>query len=292
MESRKIANYSAALDGLSLEIGVHDLKALANHSDVLADDSQVYVNAVAGAGTDARVKTAEQLSQLGYRPVAHIAARRMVSADALDDYLGRLVKRAGVEDVLVIGGDIAKPLGPFESALDVIESGVLTTHGIKRIGVAGYPDGHPGVAQSVLRDALEGKIAACRIAGIEPYIVTQFSFQAASIITWCHAFHARHPTIAVHAGIPGPAKLATLMRFAKICGVQSSAKKLLANKKVGLDLLRGTAPWEQLDGIGAYKLETGLALTTHIFTFGGLEEVTKWLDDVRAGDNGTDVFRI
>jgi methylenetetrahydrofolate reductase (NADPH) len=96
----------------------------------------------------------------------------------------------------------------------------------------------------------------------------------------------------IHAGIPGPAKIATLMRFAKICGVQSSAKKLLANKKIGLDLLRGAVPTDQLEAIGRYRLETGKTVFPHVFTFGGLQELVRWLEQIRAGGNGTSTVKI
>ena len=121
--------------------------------------------------------------------------------------------------------------------------------------------------------------------------MTQFSFQAISIVAWCRELHTRHSELAIHAGIPGPAKLATLLRFAKICGVQSSAKKLLKNKQVGIDLLRGAAPWEQVEAIGQYRLETGRRISTHIFTFGGVQEVASWLQQVRRGESGKNVIK-
>ena len=286
------SSLAVALDDMSLEIGVHDLDALAKHPDLLPAKSRVYVNAVAGEGAEARVEAATRLRKFGYQPVPHIAARRMPSTDALEYYLQQLSTRAGVNEVLVIGGDIGQPLGPYESALQVIQSGLLTKYSITRVGIAGYPDGHPGIGDDVLGQTLDEKLDACRKVNIEPYVVTQFSFQADSIINWCRGLHARHADISIHAGIPGPAKLATLMRFAKICGVQSSAKKLLKNKKIGLDLLRGAAPWEQIEAIGQYQLETGLPVSTHIFTFGGLNEVVKWLGQVRSGGNGRNDLRI
>jgi methylenetetrahydrofolate reductase (NADPH) len=292
MPGQAESRLSAALDGMSLEVGVQDLESLAKHSDLVPRDGRVYVNAVAGAGAEARIQTAERLRELGYRPVPHIAARRMAAPDALNFYLSQLSARAGVTEALVIGGDVEEPLGPYSSALEVIQSGLLQEHGINRVGIAGYPDGHPAIGDAALEQALEDKLDACRKSDIKPYVVTQFSFQAESIINWCREMQTRHADLAIHAGIPGPARLATLMRFAKICGVQSSAKKLLKNKKVGLDLLRGAAPWEQLEAIGQYRLETGLPVTTHIFTFGGLREVVDWLTRVRSGGNGTNDLRI
>jgi methylenetetrahydrofolate reductase (NADPH) len=216
----------------------------------------------------------------------------MRTAQELDNYLGSLVERAGVSEILVIGGDLAEPRGPYASALDVISSGVPAKHGIRRIGIAGYPDGHPNIDSTVLRQALAAKLAACRTAAIDPYIVTQFSFQAESIINWCCAIHEEHPGLPIHAGIPGPAKLRTLLRYARICGVQSSAKKLLAQKKIGFELLRRAAPWGQMEAIGQYRLETGRPLSAHVFTFGGISETVSWLQKVRTdGSRNSGVVR-
>ena len=288
-DSERTDPFTIALQGFSLEIGVHDLEALEKNRRLLPTGGRIYVNAVAGENPEARITTAAQLTANGYQPVPHIAARRMRTAEELDDYLAGFVQRASVGEILVIGGDVTEPLGPYGDALDVITSGLPAKHGIKRIGIAGYPDGHPDIETTVLNRALEAKLAVCRTAAIDPYIVTQFSFQAESIIDWCRAIHDRHPDLPIHAGIPGPAKLGTLLRFARICGVQSSMKKLLANKKTGLELLRRAAPWEQLEAIGQYRLETGRPLSAHLFTFGGLTEAVSWLQQVRTGGRGNAV---
>jgi len=255
-----------ALRELSLEIGVHDLQALKQHSHLLPAGGRVYINAVAGEGTAARINAAEQIRTAGFRPIPHIAARRMQSEQALDDYLAGFVERAGVNEILLIGGDLPESLGPYASALDVIESGLPAKHGIRRIGVAGYPDGHPDIS-----------------AAVDTYIVTQFSFQATAIIDWCRATHDKYPGLPIHAGIPGPAKLGTLLRYARICGVQTSARKLQANKNLAFELLRRAAPWEQFEAIGQYRMDTGQPLSAHLFTFGGLKETTSWLQQAAKG---------
>ncbi len=272
-----------ALTELSLEIGVHDLEALQQHSHLLPAGGRVYLNAVAGEGTAARIRAAEQIRTAGFRPVPHIAARRMQSEQELDDYLTGFVERAGVNEILLIGGDLSDSPGPYASALDVIQSGLPTKHGIRRIGIAGYPDGHPDLSAAVLNQAMQEKLAACKSAAIDPYIVMQFSFQATAIIDWCRATHEKYPGLPVHAGIPGPAKLGTLLRYARICGVQNSARKLQANKNLAFELLRRAAPWEQLEAIGQYRLDTGQPLSAHMFTFGGLKETISWLQQAAKG---------
>ena len=284
--------FVVGLEGMSLEIGVHDLDALDRNRHQLPENGRVYVNAVAGEGAEARIKIAVQLRDFGFQPVPHIAARRMQSAKELDDYLAAFVERAGVREILVIGGDLDKPLGPYDSALDVIESRLPAKHGIGRIGIAGYPDGHPFIDDAVLGVALEAKLQACSATGIDSYVVTQFSFQAESIIDWCSAAQAKRPELHIHAGIPGPAKFGTLLRFAKICGVQSSVRKLMANKTMGLDLLRRAAPWKQIEAIGRYRIDTGQPLSAHLFTFGGVTESVSWLQQVRSNGEkcGDDVL--
>ena len=37
------------------------------------------------------------------------------------------------------------PAGPFRSALEVIETGLLPSRGITEVGIAGYPEGHPRI---------------------------------------------------------------------------------------------------------------------------------------------------
>jgi methylenetetrahydrofolate reductase (NADPH) len=278
---------AAALRNLSLEIGVHDLAALQQYGHLLAAGGRVYVNAVAGEGTAARIKAAEQIKAAGFRPVPHIAARRMQSEQALDEYLAGFVERAGVNEILLIGGDLSESLGPYDSALDVIESGLPAKHGITRIGIAGYPDGHAAIDAAVLHQTMQEKLAACKSAAIDPYVVTQFSFQATTIIDWCRATHEKFAGLPIHAGIPGPAKLGTLLRYARICGVQTSVRKLQANKNLAFELLRRAAPWEQLAAIGQYRLDTGQPLSAHLFTFGGLEETTSWLQKAAKGKKDT-----
>ena len=278
----------SALERISLEIGVHDLEALDRNRHLLPENGRIYVNAVAGEGAEARIGIAAQLKDYGFQPVPHIAARRMRSAEELENYLAGFAERADVREVLVIGGDLDETLGPYDSALEVITSGLPTKHGIERIGVAGYPDGHPFIDEAALGSALEAKLEACGASGIDSYVVTQFSFQADSIIDWCRAVHEKHPELHIHAGIPGPAKFGTLLRFAKICGVQSSIKKLMANKTMGLELLRRAAPWKQIEAIGRYRIETGRPLSAHLFTFGGVTESANWLQQVRSGTDGRD----
>ena len=79
-------------------------------------------------------------------PVPHLSARSFTGLDELDAYLAT-AREIGVHSVLLIGGDISAPRGPFSQATDVLDSGVLANNGIKSVGFGAYPAGHPWLAR-------------------------------------------------------------------------------------------------------------------------------------------------
>ena len=49
------------------------------------------------------------------------------------------------DTVLLVAGDSDAAAGPFSSSLQVLETGVFEACGIRSVGVAGYPEGHPRI---------------------------------------------------------------------------------------------------------------------------------------------------
>src|SRR2546430_7385704 len=89
------------------------------------------------------VETAAALRRAGFNPVPHIAAREMHSCEALGDFLARARGEADVTRILLIAGDVAAAKGPFKSSFDAAASGLIETHGIQSLSIAGHPEGHP-----------------------------------------------------------------------------------------------------------------------------------------------------
>ena len=123
----------------------------------------------------------------GLEPVPHLAVRNFANADALARFLDRLTGEAGVRRLLVIAGDRAEPAGPFHGALEAIDSGLIARHGIAAIGISGYPDGHPRIADHELDRLLAAKLEAAAQTGLKVEIVTQFCLDAAPILAWVRA---------------------------------------------------------------------------------------------------------
>ncbi len=123
---------------------------------VLARGTQIYVSAVPNRPAEESISAAVRLRAAGFEPVPHIAVRNFASADALDDFLARLQGEAEVRRALVIAGDRSE-CGPFKRAHDAIDCGVFRRRGIRSIGIAGYPDGHPRIGPDELRPRAGGE---------------------------------------------------------------------------------------------------------------------------------------
>ena len=44
-------------------------------------------------------------------------------------------------------GGAPQPVGRYDSAIQILETGVFEANGIKRIGIAGHPEGNPDITK-------------------------------------------------------------------------------------------------------------------------------------------------
>ena len=211
------------VDGYSLEMTAKELDGLREAAPLIRPGTQVAVTFLPGEEMEQRVAAAKLVRELGFEPIVHLSARRLTSAEELDNYLSRITTEAGVKRVFLIAGDPPEPEGPFEDSLQVIESGLLEKHGIAIAGVGGHPEGHPNVSKADLWVWMERKIAALRTRGIVPLVVTQFAFDDDAIVEWVGEMRARGIDVPVRLGVPGPAGIKRLLGFAARCGVGASA---------------------------------------------------------------------
>src|SRR5215472_9137083 len=156
LESER-ASISAFLAGASLELSSRNPQEIDACAGILEPGTAVYISFPPGQTYHGTVALAARLARAGFRPVPHVAARRIASREALNDYLARAAGEAGVDSALVIGGDSDRAVGAFDSSLALLETGLFQRHGIVRIGVAGYPEGHPRISPAALEAALTAK---------------------------------------------------------------------------------------------------------------------------------------
>lgn len=269
---------AALLRDFTTEITVREKKSLDAAGALLSPGAEVFVAALPKDKTEQLIAATGQLHRAGLKPTPHIVARNIADHAELDDLLGRLARESGVEQALVLGGDRDHPKGAFTSSRQVIESGLLQKHGIRRIFIGCYPEGHPRIADSVLDFERAAKISAAQAGGLEVELVSQFCFEAAPIIAFAERLRTQGVTAPFRVGVAGPADRATLIKYALICGVGPSLRALKERQELARNVLMGETPSQLLSDIArvaAERPELGIA-GVHFFTFGALDKTAAW----------------
>ncbi len=285
-----ISRIVALMDDFSLEAtrpSDADIAALT----ALGRGTRVYISAVPNRLAQEAIAAAVRLRAAGFEPVPHVAVRNFAGVAALDEFLARLNGEADVRCALVIAGDRAE-CGAFRCAGEAIDSGVLHRRGIRMIGIAGYPEGHPRISDEELDRALAAKIAAAEATGLGVEIVTQFGFDARTILDFIARLRASGFDHRLRIGLAGPTSLATLLRYAGRCGVRASAQALARRSGLVRQMFAMTAPDDLVRALAA-TAPVGVSL--HFFSFGGLPVTARWARAVAGGGialDGDGGFRI
>jgi len=229
-------------DGYSLEMTARDVPALRAAAARIAPETPIAITFLPNETMDARIAAAAEVRALGFEPMPHLSARRITSHEELEQIVARTVAEAGVKRMFLVAGDPPVPAGPFVDTMALLATGLFEGHGIRAIGIAGHPEGHPWMTDGQCWEALETKYAALESRGIATLIVTQFGFDATPFLSWLLALRARGLGAPVRIGVPGPAGAATLIRYAARCGVGASAS-VMSKYGISLTKLVGTVPF-------------------------------------------------
>ena len=266
----------------SLEISpreMHRAKALAA---LLPANTCVYIPSLPGLPLSRTLDAVAAVRAAGLDPVPHVSARRILDRQEFRDFLGQAVMQHGVHRVLLIGGDEAKPKGPYGDSLQVLESGVISECGVREIGVGGYPEGHPRIAPAVLQQALKRKLALAREQNLGLYVVTQFCFAPQRVVEYCAGLARSHPDLPIYVGIAGPTDPVALARYAQRCGVSLSLRAL-RNLGTGIArLVTHTDPRDHVVALARYVRgrEPSNVVGVHLYSFGGAERTGAWMREL------------
>ena len=216
---------SAALRNLALGASVEVLAGQMPASEVIAGHllrgTAVYVPFPPKGRWADTIAACRRVLVAGMTPVPHLPARSVRSRDELGDWLSALVE-TGVDSLMLVAGDRASPTGPYPDTPALLDSGLLAEHGLRRLGVTSYPEGHPLVGPADLDEALRHKTEYARATGSELWLVTQFVFSPAPALDWLARTREAGCTLPIRIGVPGPVALRTLIGYAVRCGVGAS----------------------------------------------------------------------
>jgi methylenetetrahydrofolate reductase (NADPH) len=272
--------------GFSAETTPGAAAKISDYRALLRPGTTVYITFLPGSDFDDTIAVARRLRAEGFIPVPHIAARSIAGHRHLDEHLRRLSAEADVDQVLCIGGAVDRPLGEFADTMQLLDSGLLDRHGIRRIGVAGHPEGSPDIADAAIESALEWKNRFHQRSDADLHLVTQFCFEAAPVIEWDRRIRAAGNVLPIHIGVPGLASIKALIAHAKACGVGPSMRFLTRQARNLARLMRVSAPDQQILQFAAYRASDAQCGITamHMYPLGGLQRSSKWAYAVIDGE--------
>ena len=226
----------------SLEVTATDLQQEGNCLARLSGPRQVFVAHLDGQSAEDLVRDCVRVRQLGHAPVPHVAARRYRDFNELGMTLAGLVDRAGVREVLALGGDV-EPVGEIRDSLDLLDSGLLEQAPLERVWFAGYPEGHQKIDRKSLEGAWRKKRSWAEHSGICVGVVTQLAMDPAVVSAWVRAQGFEESGVAVRVSRFRWARASVLLDLARVAGLPELAR--LA-QSAGLDgLVRGDFTGEE-----------------------------------------------
>ena len=280
-----IETIQSAASNWSIEVTPTGATKIESFRDCLDPGTTVNVTFLPGTDPADTIAVCERLHNDGMRPVPHLAARSLRDADQLDELLSAYTARCGVEEVLCIGGGVDSPVGGFDATMQVLQTGLIQKHGIRHIGVAGHPEGSPDISDDEIAEALDAKNALAKAEGLNLYIETQFCFEADIVLEWEKRVRAAGNALPIRIGIPGPATIKTLFRFAQISGIGPSMRFISKQAKNVAKLMTVQSPHLLLTGLaeGMAADKECLIRHFHYYPFGGFARTATYAGAIANG---------
>ena len=250
-------------------------------SDFLDKNHDVYITYLPDENSDNVVNTAKKLKEEGYEVIPHLPARTIANENELEKYVGELANKSGCSKILIIGGG-GNQAGNIASTMDVLKSDLLSKFNYKFVGVAGHPEGSPDISNQNLDLAIKEKNNFAKNVDFKMYIATQFFFEAQSLIEWENHLTTLGNKLPIHAGIPGPASIKTLINYARSCGIGNSLR-FITKQAFNLTKLATLSTPDKLIHDLANYLHTNQSSkleNIHFYAFGGMKKTADWLNQL------------
>jgi len=269
--------------GFSIETTPKQAQKVDSFAAVLPRGSRVFIAFIPGEQPAAIVALAERLVNEGMTPVPHMPARNLPTLAAFERY-ARALHDAGARQALLLAGGANEPAGELDSSLQLLDSGVMEGLGFEQLFVAGHPEGSPDIRPAELARALAAKNAYAARTGIPLTIVTQFGFDGAGMLAWAKAIGDAGNRLPIRIGIAGPASLTSLMKYAKMCGVNASMGILAKSGGKLLQLVGQATPDGLIIDLASRRAGwAGLIRDIHFYPFGGFAKTAEWASSVANG---------
>jgi len=283
---RMSTNFKDFISGYSIEVVPNSAAKIESFKEILPRNTRVYIAHLETESIATMVATAKRINEEGFTVMPHIPARIIKNQTMLSDWISMYQNEAGVDEALLLAGGSTKPVGDYDSSIQLIESGLFDKASFKRLHIAGHPEGSkdidPDGGMKNVSKALSWKQEFSNRTDATMAIATQFCFDADVVNKWAKNIKEDGIDIPIHIGIAGPAKLQTLLKFSVECGIGASMKILTKRAKDLTKLLLPYKPTQMLADLSEYKSKdpTLNIEQVHFFPIGGIKQTTDWLEEV------------
>jgi methylenetetrahydrofolate reductase (NADPH) len=279
----KSALLPAFLKNMTLEITPRQAEKLPLIAQHVAPGTSIFVALVDPSHLEDQFAAVAEIRRMGLEPVPHVPARFVKDADDLKSRIERLAKSGAVNRYLVLGGGAPDPIGDYNCAMQLMETGVFEANGAEALGIAGHPEGNADITkvhgEAMLMQALKEKQAYIHEAGMDGFISTQFLFEAKPVEVWAKALRVNGIDLPAYIGIPGPASIKTLAKYAAVCGVGNSARFIRKQALNITKLLSVSTPDKFMEGLADIHVNQPelKVMGPHMYPFGGFDKLFDWL---------------
>ena len=267
----------------SIEVTPKQALKVASFKAILPEATRVFVAFIPGESKANMAATVKRLREDGLRPVPHVPARSLEDLSDFEAYV-RDLRAAGAKEALVIAGGLNAPVGALTSSLQLLDSGAFEVHGFEGLFVAGHPEGSPDIDAAGLSAALAHKNAHAERTGTPLTLTTQFSFDAPRVLAWAEAIGEAGNRLPARIGVAGPASITSLMKYAKMCGVNASMGVIAKAGGKMLQLMGQSAPDIVITDLATKRRGHGRAVQSlHFYPFGGFEKTARYATSLAEG---------
>lgn len=252
------------------------MKNLESQIEHIPAGAPVSVTCSPAKGQQATLDLTARLVDLGHLTVPHISARLTPDAAAVRK-LAEFCRSHALKEVFLIAGDAPEPVGDYDGVVAFLRDFLDTDHGLTRIGVTAYPDGHALIGAKVVHEALHAKQALLEEAGIPGFASTQMCFDLAVWKQWAEAEREAGFKLPLHIGVPGVIDRAKLFSMGMRLGIGNSMRFVKKNGGVLGRLFKpgGYDPNKLITPLSKQAQELNIE-GLHLFTFNNVQATVEW----------------
>ena len=238
--------------------------------------SAVSVTCSPAKGLQATLDLTAKILDQGHTAVPHFSAR-LTEDRAHVQRLAEFCRSHGLTEVFLVAGDAPEPVGAYDGVVAFLRDFLDTDHGLQRIGITAYPDGHALIDQAIVHEALHAKQALLAEAGVAGFASTQMCFDIDQWKTWATAERAAGFTLPLHLGVPGVIDRAKLLTMGARLGIGSSMRFVKKNSSTIFKLFSpsGYDPSKLINPMSKVARDLNIE-GLHLFTFNNVDATAAW----------------